>query len=255
MCSRFQAMVAAVGLGVAVSCAAGSAQAQNLVTNGSFELSTNGPGQLGYNTNATGWSSSASNAYNFLFASGTADSLTNSPIGQYGNLPLWGPNDGSANGLPASSPDGGNFVGADGAFQVGAIQQTINGLTVGSQYVVGFYWAAAQQDNFYGPNTEQWQVSLGSETQSTAVYSNASQGFSGWMYQTFTFTADATSDVLSFLAIGTPSGEPPFSLLDGVSMSAPEPASLALLGVGVVGLGGVLRRRRRAGKPCASMSA
>ena len=76
------------------------ARADDLVTNGSFEITTNGTGQLGYNTVATGWSSSG---YNFLFASGTAD--TTGAEGSAGTLMLWGPNDGSDNGLPASSPD------------------------------------------------------------------------------------------------------------------------------------------------------
>jgi len=35
-------------------CTALSAQANNLVTNGGFETTTNGTGQLGYNTNVTG---------------------------------------------------------------------------------------------------------------------------------------------------------------------------------------------------------
>jgi hypothetical protein len=45
-------------------------------------------------------------------------------------------------------------------------------------------------------------------------------------YQTMNFTADNTSDLLSFFAVGTPNGEPPFVLLDGVSLNAdtPEPA-------------------------------
>ncbi len=67
------------------------------------------------------------------------------------------------------------------------------------------------------------------------------------MYQTFNFTADNTSDVLSFLAVGTPNGEPPFSLLDGVSVqAAPEPGTLLLMlgGLGLVGLG-VVRSKRR----------
>ncbi len=194
----------------------------NLVTNGGFESTTNGAGQLGYNTNATGWTTSG---YNFLFTPGSAD--TTGADGQYGSLQIWGPGNGSNNGLPATSPDGGNYVAADGAFQVGAISQTINGLVAGDSYNVSFYWAGAQQQSFNGPNTEQWQVSLGSETQSTGVYDNPSHGFSGWQQQSFTFTADSSSDVLSFLAVGTPSGVPPFSLLDGVSVNpTPEPGYL-----------------------------
>ena len=111
----------------AVFVIAGGARAQTeLVTNGNFELSTHGPGQAGYNTTVTDW---ATNGYNFLFASGTADAA-GSP-GQYGSLILWGPQSGSANGMPAASPAGGNFIGADGAFGQAPISQSISGLTVG----------------------------------------------------------------------------------------------------------------------------
>ena len=127
-----------------------SVQAVDLVTNGSFASLTNGPGQMGYNTNATGWTTTG---FNFIFASGTADT-TGSP-GQFGNLQLRGPGNGSANGLPASSPVGGNYVAADGAYQVGAITQTINGMTPGNSYTVSFYYAGAQQYSFNGPTTEQ----------------------------------------------------------------------------------------------------
>jgi hypothetical protein len=217
------------------------AQAGNLVVDGGFEELTNGPGQLGYNTNATGWTVSG---YNFVFASGTAD--VGGANGQDGNLKLWGPNDGSANGLPASSPDGGNYVAADGAYLVGAISQTIDGLTAGDSYTVGFWWAGAQQSGFTGPNTEQWQVSLGSQTQSTAVVDNVSHGFTGWQYQTLTFTANASSELLSFLAVGTPSGEPPFSLLDGVSLdaAAPDPGTSTLVLCGLLGGLGALRAKK-----------
>jgi len=227
-----------------------SAQA-DMVVNGSFESTTAGPGQFDYQTTATGWTSAIgnSNAYNFIFAAGTAD--TSGSNGQYGNVQLWGPGNGSANGLPAASPDGGNYVGADGAFQVGAISQTINGLNAGDSYLVGFWWAGSQQYTFTGDTTEQWQVSLGAETQSTAVAANASHGFTGWMYQTFTFTADGSSDVLSFLAVGTPNGSvPPFVLLDGVSLDSatPEPGTMGLLAAALIGALGLHRWRTRPGR-------
>jgi hypothetical protein len=211
----------------------------NLIVNGDFETTTAGIGQLGYNTQATGWSTSG---YNFLFGTGTADTL--GATGQYGNVQLWGPHNGSANGMPASSPAGGNYVAADGAYQVGAISQTVNGLTAGQTYALSFYWAAAQQYTFTGPNTEQWQVSLGAQTQNTAVYYNSSHGFSGWMSQTFDFTASGSSEVLSFLAIGTPTGVPPFSLLDGVTMNAvPESPTLLVSAFILLPVcGNVLRR-------------
>jgi hypothetical protein len=218
------------------------ASAQNLVTNGDFELTTNGPNkQLGNNTNATGWTTSG---YNFLFAPGAAD--TTGAVGASGSLSLWGSNNGGAVTLPSSSPSGGNYVAADGAYEVGPLNQTINGLIIGNSYEVSFYWAAAQQQSFNGATTEQWKVSLGSQTHSTEIYHLPNHGFSGWMQETFTFTATATSSVLSFLAIGTPDGLPPFSLLDGVSMHAvPEPS--AYLMAGVLACGAIFRRQRKNG--------
>jgi hypothetical protein len=239
-----------------------SAQATNLVTNGGFNATTSGAGQLGYNTNATGWTTSG---YNFLFTPGSAD--TTGVTGQYGNLKLWGPNDeGFNNGLPATSPDGGNYVGADGAYEVGAITQTISGLTALQTYAVSFYWAAAQQSGFGcvspanpgGCTTDLWQVSFGGQTKSTAVGSTGPNqgGFSGWNFQTFTFTADGTSDLLSFLAVGTPAGEPPFALLDGVSVVAtPEPGTFTMIGLSLIAVACFLRWHRIRQRRTAKLSA
>lgn len=131
----------------------------NLVTNGSFETN-GGNGQLGYNTSATGWSVPApGGSYTFIFAPGTADGP--GADGQFGNLQLWGPGNGSANGLTATSPNGGYYIAQDLAFQQGAISQTINGLTPGQKYDVSFWWAAAQQYTFDLATFDQWQVTLG----------------------------------------------------------------------------------------------
>ena len=213
-----------------------------LVTNGGFE-SNGGSGQIGFNTSATDWSLPVGNTgYDFLFAPGTAD--TTGADGQYGGLTLYGPGNGVANGLPATSPAGGYFLGADADFQQAALSQTITGLVVGRSYTVGFWWAGAQQTGFTGPTMEQWQVSLGSETQSTTLATIPQAGFTGWMYQTFTFTATATSEALSFFPEGSP-GEPPFALLDGVTMTAvPEPSTWAMMGLGFAGLGFAAYRRR-----------
>ena len=120
-----------------------------------------------------------------------------------------------------------NGPAKDSDFQGVPITQTRNGLTVGDKYTVNFYWAGAQQSGFTGASTDQFIVDFGGSTQSTAMVDVASEGFSGWQHQSFTFTADNTSDVLSFLASGSVSGVPSFALLDGVSVfaAAPEPAT------------------------------
>ncbi len=228
-------------LGLALSLAATGARA-DLITNGNF-TTNGGGGQIGYNTTANGWTMANSTSYTFLFTSPTQ--ATSGVTGQSGNLALWGPGDGSNNGLTAS-PAGGSFIASDGAYEQSAIQQTIAGLTVGQSYAVSFYYAGAQQYTFHGANTEQWEVSLGGQNLYTSVLDNTDEGFTGWQYTTMVFTATSASEVLSFLAIGTPSGVPPFSLLDGVTMNAvPEPTSAAMMLSGLAGLIGFGWWRRR----------
>ena len=248
MMTRFKSIAVAALAALALSGVGLNAKATNLITNGSFEQLTGGIGQIGYNGSSllTGWTNgtdgSGNLGYNFVYSSGSAD--TTGANGAAGNVKLWGPGDGSANGLPASSPDGGNFIAADGAYQTGPISQTVNGLTTGKSYTVSFYFAGAQQYGFTGATTDQWLVSLGSQQLATAVLSDTSHGFTGWQYTSLTFTATATSEVLSFLAVGTPSGVPPFTLLDGVSMvAAPEPGSAAMLVTGVLAIAFFARRR------------
>src|SRR5258706_6884842 len=143
---------------VALSTLAIPAQAiPNFVLNGDFKLVINGLGGIGefdnltYST-VTNWSSSG---YNFIYAPGTAD--TTGGTRTFGNVKLWGPGTGSANGLTATSPTGGNYVAADCAFQVRAISQTIIGLTAGQSDILSFYWAPAQQSAFNGTTSDQWQ--------------------------------------------------------------------------------------------------
>lgn len=148
---------------------------------------------------------------------------------------------------PGPSPNGGNYVAIDGDqnFSV-PLSQTITGLVVGQEYAVSFYQAAAQQTNFNGATTERWQVELGSQSQLSTLMNDANHSDVGWMSQTLTFTATAASEALTFIAVGTPNGEPPFVLLDGVGFNAvPEPATFALLGVGLVGIGIAGRRLKK----------
>jgi len=214
--------------------------ATELIINGDFEMGDYGQIDTG-GRHLQGWQTTG---YNFLYGPSNVDT-TGTP-GIYNPVALWGPHNGSANGL-GPSPTGGNFVANDGAFGVAPLTQTVNGLVVGQKYDLSFYWAGAQQYTFNGPTTEQWKVSLGNDMYSTAVLDNANHGFTGWKHEVISFTATSTSELLSFLAVGTPNGLPPFSLLDGVSMTAavPEPDSFALMGLGL-GLLGFAARRRKA---------
>ena len=232
--------IAAFGLQAMVAMAA----PVNLVVNGGFEQLTNGAGKFSTNggtTVATGWTSSG---YTFIYTPGTVDTTGAGPSG----LKLWGPNNGAKNGL-TTSPTGGNFLASDGVYQAGPLKQTINGLVIGQNYQVSFDWAGAQQYNFSGNTTEGWTVSLGSQSFDTVMLSNVSHGFTGWKAQTFTFTANAASEVLSFLAKGTPTGAPPFTLLDNVSLVAvPEPGTVWEILIGALALASVVILRRRAAK-------
>ena len=223
--------------------------------------------------------------YNFVFTPGTIDGGTsangansgvaNEAPGQYkvggsganaayGNTYMWGANNNpataSSSGSPAipAPPGGGNIIAADGAYESGSIYQTLNGLVPNAYYAVTFNFAGAQQQKFTGATTEQWLVALAGSAlstgpaagtyQSTPVLNNATQSFTGWQSATLTFQATSTTEVLSFLANGTPNGEPPFALLADVSMAqVPEPGVWAMS----VGFGGFLLcwgtvRRRRA---------
>jgi hypothetical protein len=237
-----------------------------LVQNGGFETTTTGPnsdstpgsGQLGYDINATDWtvgppaSITSPYSYDFLFASGAADST--GALGQYGVLTLYGPGNGHANGLPATSPAGGNYVGLDSdvAYQA-ALSQTITGLTPGQTYALTFYWAGAQQTAFSGSTTDYLTASLGGQSHNTVTISVPNQGFDPWTEVTFDYTATSASEVLSFLATGTPTSpnEPPFVLLDGVSLTstgAPDSTTTAVLLIFAAAILFLVARRHSAGQ-------
>jgi hypothetical protein len=228
--------------------APGAFAGTNLVQNGDFSLASGQTTscQVGYNCSVADWSSS--NGYNFDFLPNTATSV--GALGEYKTLSLWGAANGGSSTWDGNGPAGltaSNFLGADGAFLVEPITQTILGLNVGDRYALTFDWAGAQQSGYTGATSEQWVVSFGGQKQSTAVVPNAAKGFTGWMVQTFDFTATSTQEVLSFLAVGTPNGQPPFSLLTGVDLEdIAEPGSLVALVVGLTAVG-VARRRRREG--------
>jgi hypothetical protein len=222
----------------------------NLVQNGDFtsvaysgSLAVSTPyfGEFGTARGSTltlaNWTTSG---YNFVYAPNTADSGTNAsgansgqpneapgsqhtPAG-YGNTYLWGPSNGGSGttsggvGTVEAAPEGGNFIAMAGANQTRAVSQTVSGLTVGQAYKLTFYWAGAEQQSYTGSTTERLTVTLGSQNYTTPRVTTASGGFSGWMQQSFYFVPTQTSRTLSFLAVGTPNGQPPFTLVSNVDL-------------------------------------
>jgi hypothetical protein len=238
--------------------ALGSPAVASSFTNGGFEELTNGKGHIGVNTDATGWTIGYY-GWTFAFGSGTADT-TGALASDGAAVKLWGPGTGSANGLPASSPSGGNFIAMDGNFPdkpTGPLSQLITGLTPGVGYTVGFDYAFAQQAGFDGDTTQNWTVNFGSETKTTENFDVPNHGFSVWKRASFDFTASSASQVLSFVAWGNVPA-PPFALLDGVTLTetttgaVPEPSNWAMLITGFGIVGAAARRRRHSLKVVAA---
>lgn len=232
----------------------------NYVSNGTFTqysggvaAGTSSSGQLGVTPGGTGstpflvtdWTNGDYKTtptvvlgYNFLYSTPTQATVTGAPIKLY---------PGTVTGSPAvltASPAGGGFLADDGAYEQAAVTQPITGLTVGQTYVLTFYWAGAQQTGYSGNTTDNWTATLGSQSDTTGTISLLSNAFSGWQSASFAYTPTATNETLSFLAAGTPNGEPPFALLSGVSLYAtPEPSSVVAMLIGMLGLVSLVRFR------------
>ncbi|MQA42499.1 FxDxF family PEP-CTERM protein [Rugamonas aquatica] len=203
-------ILAAVAAAMAALSLAGTAQAANLVVNGSFEdpsftLSAgsycylNGPYECGA---VTGWTG--------------AFPLMSSSSGPWGN-----PN----------TPAGDFLVGIQGTSH---IEQSLT-LAAGT-YTLS--WIDAGRGNYGGP-TETYQVSVGGNVLSTEAVNYGA----AWTAKSLTFTT-AGNTVLSF------AGQTNYdatAFIDNVSVTAavPEPGTYAMLVAGL-GLLGVVARRKRA---------
>lgn len=232
------ALSAAAAAVMALAISSG-ANAASILVNGDFESSTyltssqfgSGFGGQG----VTGWTGGS--GLQEWFIGGTQNSLP--AANQWGDTKdyFW---------TSTTSPNGGDFVALDGdSFVPGQISQGLSNLKVGKTYTLTFDWAAGQLHNRTGDITEKLQVSFGGQTHNTSVLSVPSRQFSGWQQVKMLFTPTAANQTLSFLSIGTPGGLPPMALLDGVSLTVPEPATWGMMIFGLGGIGLMMRRKNR----------
>ncbi len=217
----------------------GSATAAEFVVNGGFEsvINPSASGKDHFLNHVAGWTGGG----NLTFVSTPGAIGLVDPVYSF---PVAGP--------ISASPNGGNLVFADGdtGFSL-AFSQTISNLLVGSVYTLTFYQASGQERFSTGgalPTQSRWQVEFGADTVLSTVMNTAPQAITPWQLQTFTFTATSSTQVLRFLAVGGPAGAPPVSFIDGISLDGkvPEPATLGLLGAGLMALGIARRRNRKA---------
>ena len=234
------------------------AVAPNLVTNGSFENAgtlnstnselapTSTTGSAPWPSTLPGWAvtqPAGQSGYIDCLVLGGANNMCGTSYLGPGNVYA------TFTVFPGVSPDGGNFLAADADnLYSESIGQTVSGLTAGALYSLSFYQAGAQQKGFTGATHDQWQVTFGGTTQTSTLMNVPDSSYVAWMSQTMTFTATATSQTLTFLAVGGPNGKPPMALIDGIALTqVPEPGAIGAFVLCIAGLVGLRYRRAR---PC-----
>jgi len=156
------------------------------------------------------------------------------------------------------SSTGGDFlhgIGWQPRWTESAVQQGLNGLVIGQEYEISFEQSISRSS--YSQTGGFWSIQFGDEVIDSDLMAIPDAGvFSGWTWQTLTFTATAETQQLTVSAIsdtngsrtdlgidsfyvGTPGGNN-----NNPDTNVPAPAPLVLLSMILLGLGSVRRTRK-----------
>lgn len=205
--------------------AVGGAQAVPTFVNGGFEAGSSTGWDLMNATNTPGWTINYGSAGNFPRLN-----LNIASGGPYGAN-----NDGRQFATIGGMEDGGTS----------SLAQAVSGFTPGKTYILTWL----QSSEFTSSDMLNVSFLAGSATASANFASNPYPGsglfWQGWQTESMTFVPNASSVTFNFHSFGTnyEVGVDNF-LISGAGV--PEPAAWSLMLLGLGGLGGALRARRKA---------